>query len=122
LRAELTQEAAAAYTDATSDPTPWYRGPSPFGGPLAPPGWLAARQAPLLRQGFRFGPSLHTRSIVRHLAPAFAGRAYETRGVIRETYERNGNHYLVLDADTRDDQGRIVYRVEHHTIFSVRTL
>jgi hypothetical protein len=27
----------------------------------------------------------------------------------------------VIDAETRDDHDRIVYRVEHTTIFSVRT-
>lgn len=121
LHSVLTVEDAARYADDTDDPNPWYRGDSPFGGPLAPPGWLAARQAPLIRHNFRFGPSIHVRSVIRHCAPAFAGRAYLTAGVIRETYEHNGNHYLVMDAETRDDQDRIVFRVEHTTIFSVRT-
>jgi acyl dehydratase len=113
-------EQAAAYADGTDDPNPWYRGDSPFGGALVPPGWLAARQAPLLRHNFRFGPSIHARSVMRHCAPAFAGREYTTTGVIRETHERKGNHYLLLDAETRDDEGRVVCRVEHTTIFSVR--
>jgi acyl dehydratase len=121
LHSVLTVEDAARYADDTDDPNPWYRGDSPFGGPLVPPGWLAARQAPLIRHNFRFGPSIHVRSVIRHCAPAFAGRAYLTAGVIRDTYERNGNHYLVMDAETRDDQDRIVYRVEHTTVFSVRT-
>lgn len=120
LQSAISAEGAAAYAEGTSDPNPWYRGRSPFGGTLVPPGWLAARQATLLRHNFRFGPSIHARTVARHLAPAFAGRAYETRAVIRETSERNGNHYLVLDAETRDDQDRVVYRVEHHSIFSVR--
>ena len=120
LHGHITEEGAGAYADATSDPNPWYRGPSPFGGPLVPPGWLAARQAPLLRHNFRFGPSIHVRSVVRHVAPGLAGRSYETRGVIRATYERGGNHYLILDAETRDEQGRSVCLVEHHTIFAVR--
>lgn len=117
----LSREDAAQYADDTEDPNPWYREDSPFGGPLAPPGWLAARQARLLRINLRFGPSIHVRSVIRHCAPAFAGRAYLTAGRIRDTFERNGNHYLVIDAETRDDQDRIVYRVEHTTIFSVRT-
>lgn len=122
LRHDLSVEDAATYAEETNDPNPWYRGESPFGGPLAPPGWLAALQAPLLRHNFRFGPSIHVRSVIRHLAPAFAGRAYLTAGAIRETFERNGNHYLVMDAETRDDQDRLVFRVEHATIFSVRTV
>lgn len=120
LHAEIGVQDAADYADSTDDPTPWYRGESPFGGALVPPGWLAARQASLLRHNFTFGPSIHARTIARHIAPAFAGRAYVTRGAIRETFERNGNHYLILDAETRDDQDRLVYRVEHWSIFSVR--
>jgi len=120
LRGVLTIEDAAAYADGTDDPTPWYRGESPFGGPLVPPGWLAARQAPLLRHNFRFGPSIHARSVIRHLAPAFAGRSYVTAGVIREHFERNGNQYLLLDAETHDDEGRVVCRVLHTTIYHVK--
>lgn len=121
LQSPLSVADAAAYADLTDDPNPWYRGPSPFGGPLVPPGWLALRQTPLLRANFQFsGPSIHVRSVIRQLAPAFAGRTYSTRGVIRETYERRGNHYLVLDAETRDDQERAVCRVAHTWIWSVR--
>ena len=121
LQSPMSAEDAAAYADLTDDPNAWYRGPSPFGGPLVPPGWLALRQTPLLRANFRFsGPSIHVRSVIRHLAPAFAGRTYSTRGVIRETFARKGNHYLVLDAETRDDQDRAVCRVEHTWIWSVR--
>jgi hypothetical protein len=121
LHSVLSLEDAARYADDTGDPNPWYRGDSPFGGALVPPGWLAARQAPLIRRNFQFGPSIHVRSVIRHCAPAFAGRAYVTAGIIRETFERNGNHYLVMNAETRDDQDRIVYRVAHTTIFSART-
>jgi acyl dehydratase len=121
LHSPFAVEDAAAYADLTDDPNPWYRGPSPFGGPLVPPGWLALRQTPLLRANFRLaGPSIHVRSVVLHLAPAFAGRTYTTRGVIRETFERRGNHYLVLDAETRDDENRAVCRVEHTWIWHVR--
>jgi acyl dehydratase len=120
LHGRMTVADAAAYAESTDDPTPRFRDGSPFGGTLVPPGWLAARQASLLRRNFRFGPSIHARSIVRHLAPAFAGRDYVTSGVIRETYERNGNHYLVLEAETRDDEDRSVCQILHTSIFSVR--
>lgn len=120
IHATVSAADAREYAESTSDPTAWYRGDSPFGGALVPPGWLAGRQAALLRANFEFGPSIHTRSVVRHIAPAFAGRTYTTAGVIRETFERKGNHYLVMDAETRDDQERIVFRVQHTSIFSVR--
>jgi acyl dehydratase len=115
----ITVSDAAAYADETADPSPWFRGPSPFGPAILPSGWLAARQARLLRHNFHIGPSIHAASEIRHLAPAPAGAIYRTGGVIVETYERKGNHYLVLDALTTAD-GTPVARVRHTSIFQVR--
>lgn len=115
----LSPDDAAAYADETDDPSPWYRGPSPLGPRLVPPGALASRQAWLLRRNFHFGPSIHAASEVRHLAPAPVGAVYRTGGVIRETFERKGNHYLVLDALTTAD-GVPVVRVRHTSVFKVR--
>lgn len=120
LHSVISAEQALAEAESSDDPCPWFRGPSPFGGPLVPPVWLAARQAPLLRANFRFGPSIHVATELEQLAPAFAGRAYVTAGVIRVTYERKGNHYLVTEAETRDDQERLVCRIRHTSIFQVR--
>ena len=115
----VSAEHARAYADETADPSRWWRVDSPFGGPLLPPGMLAGRQARLLRANFSFGPSIHTASEIQHLAPAPAGARYRTGGVIRDTFERKGNHYLVLDALTIAD-GRPVARVRHTSIFQVR--
>ncbi len=112
-------EAARAYADETDDPSPLYRDASVSGGPVLPPGVLAGRQARLLRINFSFGPSIHVASEIEHLAPARTGALYRTGGVIRETYERKGNHYLVLDALTTAG-GTPVMRVRHTTIFQVR--
>ena len=115
----VSAEQARAYADETADPSRWWRLDSPFGGPLLPPGMLAGRQARLLRANFSFGPSIHTASEIRHLAPAPAGARYRTGGVIKEAFERKDNHYLVLDALTTAD-GRPVVRVRHTSIFQVR--
>ncbi len=115
----VSEHEARAYADETDDPSPWYRGPSPFGPALVPPGVLAGRQARLLRHNFSFGPSIHTASEIRHVAPAPAGAIYRTGGVIRTTFERNGHHYLVLEATTTAD-GRPVVWVRHTSIFRVR--
>lgn len=115
----MSAEEVRAYADETEDPSPWYRGPSPFGPALVPPGVLAGRQARLLRHNFSFGPSIHTASDIRHLAPAPVDVTYRTGGVIRSTFERNGHHYLVLEAATTAN-GRPVIWVRHTTIFRVR--
>ncbi len=115
----VTEGEARAYADETNDPSPWYRGPSPFGPALVPPGVLAGRQARLLRHNFSFGPSIHTASEIRHLAPAPVDATYRTGGVIRTTFERNGHHYLVLEAVTTADDRPVVW-VRHTSIFRVR--
>lgn len=119
LQTRCTAADARAYADETEDPSPWWRDASPFGGPLLPPGVIAGRQARLLRANFSFGPSIHTASEITHLAPAPADGLYRTGGVIRETFERGGHHYLVLDALTTVD-GTPVARVRHTSIFKVR--
>lgn len=119
VETDYTATAARAYADETGDPSPWYRAESPFGGPLLPPGVIAGRQARLLRSNFTSGPSIHVASEIHHLAPAPADARYRTGGVILETFERNGHHYLVLDALTTADDVPVA-RVRHTTIFKVR--
>lgn len=120
IQARVDADDAAAYAESTADPSLWYRKRSPLGPPVVPPGWLAARQAALQRANFSFGPSIHTRSVVQHHAPAPVGHVYTTGGTIRSTFERKGNHYLLLDAVTQDEAGRVVFVVQHTSIFSVR--
>jgi hypothetical protein len=119
LDTPLTADFARSYATETEDPCPWWRDPSPFGYALLPPGVIAARQAHLLRQNFTFGPSIHAGSEIQHLAPAPANGRYRTGGVIREAFERNGHHYLVLDALTTAE-GVPVARIRHTSIFQVR--
>jgi hypothetical protein len=115
----LSTEHTIAYADETADPNPWWRENSPAGFPLLPPGMIANRQARLQRHNFSFGPSIHAASEIQHIALPPANATYRTGGVIRETYERNGHHYLVLDALTTAD-GTPVARIQHTSIYQVR--
>jgi hypothetical protein len=119
LESALTVADTIAYAEETADPSLLWREDSPLGYPLLPPGMIANRQARLLRVNFTFGPSIHAASDIRHLAPTPANATYRTGGVIRETYERNGHHYLVLDALTTAD-GVPVARIRHTSIYKVR--
>jgi hypothetical protein len=114
-----TRDDAIAYADETADPHPWWRESTSAGFPLLPPGVIAGRQARLLRHNFTFGPSIHAASEIWHLALPPATATYRTGGVIRETYERNGHQYLVLDALTTAN-GEPVARVRHTSIYKVR--
>jgi hypothetical protein len=119
LETPLTVEAARAYADETRDPSSWWGEASPYGFPLLPPGMIAGRQARLLRHNFSYGPSIHVASEIHHLAAAPADACYRTGGVIRETFERKGHHYLLLDALTIAS-GTPVARVRHTVIYQVR--
>jgi hypothetical protein len=111
-------ETVEAYADEVADPSPWYRGGSPFGLPLVPPGLLAGQPARLLRQNFSFGPSVHTASEIQHLALPLAGGDYTVDAKLVETFTKRGNEYLVAAVWLRDHQARPVMRIRHTSIFS----
>ncbi len=83
------------------------------------PYFLAARIAPLTRHNFTYGPTIHVRSQIQHLRPAYAERTFTVGAQIVDAYDRKGHWYQVLDGSVRDDEGEVA-RIRHHTIFSPR--
>lgn len=110
-------EAVQAYADELGDPNPWYRGGSPFGLPLVPPGLLAGQPARLLRENFAYGPSVHAGSEIRHLGLALAGGEYRVDATIVEAFEKRGNHYLVADVLIADHTQTPIMQITHTSIF-----
>lgn len=110
-------------TDATTyasekqrDAAPPWVGP----GARIHPGWIATRMTPLLKHSFAYGPSIHTRTQVQHLAPAFAGQTVTVAGRFIRAYERKGHHVAELDGILLAESGREVARLRHTTIFRPR--
>lgn len=87
--------------------------------PLIHPGWIAARMTPLIHHSFDYGPSIHARSHIQHLAPAEAGQIVTVAGHVVETYERKGHHYIVVDGVMLSEDARELARLRHTTIFQV---
>lgn len=83
------------------------------------PSWLAARCTPLIRHSFVYGPAIHARSQIQHLAAAYAGAPVTVSGRFVETYERKGHHYGVVDCLVQDGAGEDLARIRHTTIFQV---
>lgn len=83
------------------------------------PAWATSRQAHLLRRNFAMGPSIHAASEIANLRPGPTTATYETRGVIRREWERNGHHYLLLDTVVLAG-GEPVTAVRHTSIFQPR--
>lgn len=89
-------------------------------GALVHPGWIAARMTPLLKHSFEYGPSIHIRSQVQHLAPARAGQSFTMVGTFLRAYEQNGHHVAELDGSLLAEDGTECARMRHTTIFSIR--
>ena len=75
---------------------------------------------PLLKHSFDYGPSIHIRSQVQHLAPAAAGQAFTMVGRFLSAYEQNGHHVAELDGSLLAENGQELARMRHTTIFRIR--
>lgn len=87
---------------------------------LVHPSWIAARMTPLLHHSFDYGPSIHTRSAIQHLAPARAGQAFTVAGHFIRAYEEKGHQYAELDGALIGEDGQDLARMRHTTIFRIR--
>ncbi len=84
------------------------------------PWFLAARMAPLTRHNFTYGPTIHVRTQIQHIAAAPAGHDVVIGARIVGVHERNGHWYQVLDGIVHTGEGLVVARLRHHTIFRPR--
>ncbi len=108
---------ASAYAEnLQQDTTGRFNGPAP----LIHPGWIAARMTPLLKHSFNYGPSIHVRTQVQHLAAARAGQTFTVEGKFLGAYEQNGHHVAELDGSLISETGEEVARLRHTTIFRIR--
>lgn len=113
---DMTPALAAGYADEKQrDPGPMWHGARP----RIHPGWIAAQMTPLLHHSYDYGPSIHTRSQIQHIAAAFAGQQITFAGRFRETYERKGHHYAVIDGVMLGESGAPLARLRHTTIFRI---
>ena len=84
------------------------------------PWFLAARMAPLTRHNFTYGPTIHVRTQIQHLAPAQADQAIIIGAHIVQAYERKGHWYQILDGMVTGEGNRELARLRHTTIFRPR--
>jgi hypothetical protein len=106
---ELAERVAAG---GVPDPTGWYTGPSPWGGPVANPSSVVR----LLRnRGHEFGP--HTRDAVglfgaieirHHEGPVMLDTEYEVTGEVVAAGASPKTEYVWYDTTARDSAGRPV--------------
>lgn len=87
--------------------------------PRLHPGWIAGRAERLLRHNWSIPQSIHTRTRVQHLAPAYAGQQITTSARLLEVYERRAHHIAHFDCVIMGEDGAPLARLGHWTIFRV---
>jgi len=115
---EITPDAIEGYIAGTGDDNPWYRGPSPLGGPVAPA--LIVHSA-VFRTLDWYLPNvygnLHARQEFDFLAPVMVGERLHSRSVIVERYTKRDREYVVNETLIFNAGGRLVTRGRTHQSF-----
>jgi len=117
-RVEVTPELVARFAAGCEDDNPWYRGASPFGGPVAPA--LIGSHEPW-RFGGWYPPevrgALHSRQQWDLFAPIPVGSTFRSRTVVAERYPRRDRHVVVNEVVLETLDGRPLARGRTHMSF-----
>lgn len=91
---------------------PWYFGQSPFGRRIAHAGILANELLQLFTQVYDSNTvvGLHTHEELWFLNPLLVPERVRLYGQYVEKYERRGKGYVVMEADARGEDGRVLVR------------
>ena len=115
---EVTPEVVRRFAAGAADPNPWYSGPSPFGGPVAPA--LIGSQEPWQFPGW-YPPevrgALHSRQEWDLYAPVPVGSSLTSRSVVAGRYQRRDRHVIVNEVALSKSDGRPVARGRTHMSF-----
>jgi acyl dehydratase len=88
-------------------------------GPRLHPGWIAARMTGLVRHSYHYGPAIHARTRMQHLAPGRAEGTIVVGARLVRVYERKGHHYHESECWVFGDDGNAVAAFRHHGIFRI---
>ena len=106
---EITPDLVERYIAGTGDDNPWYRGPSPLGGPVAPA--LIVHSAVFHTHSWylpNLYGNLHARQEFDFFAPVMVGERLHSRSVIVERYTKRDREYVVNETLIFDSTGRVV--------------
>ena len=114
----ITPELVQHYAEATGDRNPWYFGPSPLGGPVAP---ALALHSEVYRYGGWylkniFG-NLHAKQEWELFHPIMVGDQVTTRSLISDRYVKRGRDYVVNEVTYFGPDGRLLMRGRTHQSF-----
>lgn len=116
----VSEEAVRHYREDFSDGNPWYSGPSPFGGPVAPPAFMAGLTAfRLLATKFNARATIGARTSHSNLVPLPVGQRMITKGRIAGKYIRRGLEYVVITSTSYSEDGTALRHSTDHILLSL---
>jgi acyl dehydratase len=120
VETRATQKAMRNYCDDWSDPNPWYTADSPFGGPIAPPAFMAGLTGfGLLATRFDTRATIGTKTRHRNLGPLRVPGVLVTEGFIADKYVRRGLQYVVVESKSCDADGNPVRESRDHILLGL---
>lgn len=106
---------------AVDDYSSWYFGDSPFGGPIGHPILLANDLLFLFYENYdgNTAEGLQSHECLTFHSPARVGETITASGAYTKKYENRGHGYVVMDAEARGEDGRLI--IQHHGTEIMRT-
>ena len=116
----VSEDVVRQYCEDWADSNPWYSGPSPFGGPVAPPAYMAGLTCfRLLGSKFNARATIGAQTAYRVLAPLPVGQHMITRGTIADKYIKRGLEYVVITSTSYAEDGTAVREGTDHILLSI---
>jgi acyl dehydratase len=114
----ITPELVEHYAEATGDHNPWYFGPSPFGGAVAPALTLHSEVYRFVGWYLKniFG-NLHAKQEWELFQPMMVGDQVTARSLISDRYVKRGRDYVVNEVTYFGPDGRLLLRGRTHQSF-----
>jgi len=88
--------------------------------PRLHPGWIAGRGERVMRHNVSMPQSIHFRSRIQHLAPAYGHQPITTSAHLLSIEDRKGHHAANFDCVVHDASGTDIALIRHWTIVRVR--
>ena len=116
----VTPETVQDHAEATGDQNPWYSGPSPFGGAVAP---ALIHHSEVYRYGGWylkniFG-NLHAKQDWELFHPIMVGDRITSRSLIADRYVKRDRDYVVNEVSFFGPDGRLLRRGRTHQAFLI---
>ena len=114
----ISPQIVQEYADAVQDHHPWYFGPSPFGGPVAP-GLIRHSEMYVDRRWYlpNIYGNLHAKQEWELFAPILVGERISAHSWVIDRYSKRGRDYVVNEVLFLGDDGRVHVRGRTHQSF-----